>query len=149
MPPSMRQKLSPSPVLSLFPLTDVVEEVQAVYGEAARLPCNMTVNSGDTVYLVLWFKEELATPIYSYDVRELLRGQPKHWWDADLLGSRAFFNAGSSPHLLLQGLTSADAGLYKCRVDFQREPTRNTRINLTVVGKVFFRICSSIRKQNY
>ncbi|XP_050733298.1 synaptogenesis protein syg-2-like isoform X2 [Eriocheir sinensis] len=112
---------------------DVVEEVQAVYGEAARLPCNMTVNSGDTVYLVLWFKEELATPIYSYDVRELLRGQPKHWWDADLLGSRAFFNAGSSPHLLLQGLTSADAGLYKCRVDFQREPTRNTRINLTVV----------------
>ncbi|KAG7173714.1 Nephrin-like 11, partial [Homarus americanus] len=38
-----------------------------------------------------------------YDVRELLGGQPKHWWDAELLGSRAFFNAGSAPsHLLLQ-----------------------------------------------
>lgn len=75
----------------------------------------------------------------SYDVRELLRGQPKHWWDADLLGSRAFFNAGSSPHLLLQGLTEEDAGLYKCRVDFQREPTRNTRVNLTVVGELVLR----------
>ncbi|XP_071533060.1 protein turtle homolog B-like isoform X3 [Panulirus ornatus] len=94
----------------------------------------MSVQAGDTVYLVLWFKEGLTTPIYSYDVRELLGGQPKHWWDADLLGSRAFFNAGSSPsHLLLQGLTQDDGGLYKCRVDFQRAPTRNTRINLTVV----------------
>nr|XP_053653571.1 LOW QUALITY PROTEIN: synaptogenesis protein syg-2-like [Cherax quadricarinatus] len=113
---------------------NVVEEVEGVSGQAARLPCNMSVLTGDTVYLVLWFKEGLTTPIYSYDVRELLGGQPKHWWDADLLGSRAFFNAGSSPsHLLLQGLAEDDAGLYKCRVDFQRAPTRNTRINLTVV----------------
>ncbi|XP_042213244.1 nephrin-like isoform X2 [Homarus americanus] len=112
----------------------VVEEVEGVSGEAARLPCNMSVQTGDTVYLVLWFKEGLTTPIYSYDVRELLGGQPKHWWDAELLGSRAFFNAGSAPsHLLLQGLSREDAGLYKCRVDFQRAPTRNTRINLTVV----------------
>ncbi|XP_037805193.1 nephrin-like isoform X1 [Penaeus monodon] len=72
--------------------------------------------------------------LHSYDVRELLGGQPKHWWDADLLGSRAYFNAGSSPsHLLLEGLAQSDAGLYKCRVDFQRAPTRNTRVNLTVV----------------
>ncbi|KAK4317427.1 hypothetical protein Pmani_011489 [Petrolisthes manimaculis] len=114
--------------------SDVVEEVEGVETEAVRLPCNMSVEAGDTVYLVLWFKEGLTTPIYSYDVRELLAGQPKHWWDADLLGSRAFFNGGSTPsHLLLQSLAKEDAGVYKCRVDFQRAPTRNTRVNLTVV----------------
>ncbi|XP_068232063.1 nephrin-like [Palaemon carinicauda] len=125
------QKLN---VFEMKCLRNIVEEVEGVSNQAARIPCNMTVLSGDTVYLVLWFKEGLTTPIYSYDVRELLGGQPKHWWDAELLGSRAYFNAGSSPsHLLLQGLTKDDAGLYKCRVDFQRAPTRNTRINLTVV----------------
>nr|XP_045602790.1 nephrin-like [Procambarus clarkii] len=112
----------------------VVEKVEGVSGEAARLPCNMSVQAGDTVYLVLWFKEGLTTPIYSYDMRELLGGEPKHWWDQDLLSSRAYFNAGISPsHLLLQDLAEEDAGVYKCRVDFQRAPTRNTRINLTVV----------------
>ncbi|XP_050705734.1 nephrin-like [Eriocheir sinensis] len=110
----------------------VVEEVQAVYGEAARLPCNMTVNSGDTVYLVLWFKEELATPIYSYDVQELLRGQPKHWWDAWIsLGPE--HSSTRARHLTsCCRVSSADAGLYKCRVDFQRAHQKH-RINLTVV----------------
>ncbi|MCL4148666.1 UNVERIFIED_CONTAM: hypothetical protein GTU68_010197, partial [Idotea baltica] len=79
--------------------------------------------------------------LFSYDVRELLSGEPKHWWDADLLSSRAFFNAQSSPaHLLLRHVTPRDAGLYKCRVDFQREPTRNSRVNLTVIGTLSIRI---------
>ena len=73
---------------------------------------------------------------FSYDVRELSSGEPKHWWDADLLGTRAYFNAHSTPsHLLLRHITATDAGMYKCRVDFQRAPTRNSRVNLTVIGE--------------
>lgn len=102
-------------------------------------------------------------PSNSYDVREVPAG--KHWYDAELLGSRATFHAHGhtaapsapfkaeghsrthfssaskspaalqSPHLLLRHLKQMDAGVYKCRVDFQKAPTMITRVNLTVIGK--------------
>ena len=38
--------------------------VTAVVGEAVYLPCNITTDAGDAVLLVLWYREDLGTPIY-------------------------------------------------------------------------------------
>ncbi|KAK7072466.1 hypothetical protein SK128_012312 [Halocaridina rubra] len=69
-----------------------------------------------------------------FDDRALARGKQSHWADDDQLGSRARLDVSSSPALLrLSKLTMADQGLYRCRVDFKFQPTKTTRISLTVV----------------
>ncbi|KAF2367917.1 CD80-like immunoglobulin C2-set, partial [Trinorchestia longiramus] len=105
-----------------------------------KLGCNMTVAKDDAVYLVLWFKQGLVPPIYSYDVREVPAG--KHWYDSEVLDNRASFHphtrsstriSGPGAHLFLKHLKQSDGGVYKCRVDFQKAPTMITRVNLTVI----------------
>ena len=51
-----------------------VAEVTAAASSSASLPCNMTSSAaGDSVRLVLWFRGDMMTPVYSLDSRgELL-----------------------------------------------------------------------------
>ena len=51
-----------SSFVSLVP--DASVSVVGVAGATSRLPCNMSLASGDAVFLVLWFREGLSTPIY-------------------------------------------------------------------------------------
>lgn len=56
------------------------------------------------------------------------------------LGQRLFFSIGETPkdsRLQIKEIKAADGGVYRCRVDFFNSPTRNYRINLTLVGKWF------------
>jgi hypothetical protein len=53
--------------------------------------------------------------------------------------SRVHFQFDSHPValLLLNNVGDHDEGIYRCRVDFGRSPTRNVLVQLTVVGMNF------------
>ncbi|KAK8379388.1 hypothetical protein O3P69_019351 [Scylla paramamosain] len=95
-----------------------LQEVWALEGGRAHLPCNITAPTPeDTPILVLFYNGVTGTPVYRS------------------LGTRAHFDATSLPQgLVVDDLSMADEGQYRCRVDFKASPTRNLRVALTVVG---------------
>ncbi len=69
---------------------------------------------------------------FRYDVRDKAPTDAKRW----SLEDRLFFQVMFDPaHLSIQNLDMRDEGVYRCRVDFKNSPTRNIRVNLTIVGK--------------
>lgn len=54
------------------------------------------------------------------------------------LGERLFFviddNSNKNARLQIKNVQDTDGGVYRCRVDFFNSATRNSRINLTLVG---------------
>lgn len=74
--------------------------------------------------------------VSSFDVRGRPIGQAKLWSSPTVFGSRAFFSTANRPaQLKVDNIQLADEGMYRCRVDFRNSPTRNLKINLTVIGK--------------
>ncbi|XP_060807927.1 nephrin [Amyelois transitella] len=109
-----------------------IESFHAPTGGAVELPCDVTpALPEDRMGLVIWYKQGHETPIYSLDTRE---GVTSHWSDPSTLGSRASFRSETRPAvLILTKLRPEDSGQYRCRVDFIKSPTKNTRLNLTVL----------------
>ncbi|KAG5672457.1 hypothetical protein PVAND_002584 [Polypedilum vanderplanki] len=109
--------------------------VEAVQGTSARLPCNLTSQiDADRVSLVIWYKEGQSTPIYSFDVRhtEVLEKGLHHEGTGNL-GGRSHFNTTALPSFVITNVKGQDNGLYRCRVDFIKSPTRNIKIQLSVI----------------
>ncbi|XP_077301639.1 neural cell adhesion molecule 2-like [Arctopsyche grandis] len=112
---------------------------QVILGGLAKLPCDVTTTQlGDKVSLVIWYREGRPSPIYSFDARETKLSKGKHWSEEQVLGTRASFKVGIKPTaiLTLEQAKSTDGGAYRCRVDFQKSPTRNHMVNLTVIMPV-------------
>lgn len=105
------------------------------------MPCNLTApNYGDKVRLVLWFKNDSKQPIYTYDTRGEAKNydEARHWSDDKVLSGRAFFLGDHNPgRLRLEDVGGRDQGVYKCRVDFRKAPTRISNVNLNVIGEAF------------
>ncbi|XP_030239425.1 uncharacterized protein LOC115562305 isoform X2 [Drosophila navojoa] len=109
--------------------------VEAVLGRTASLPCDIEPEAkDDRVYMVLWFRESAGKPLYSFDVRGRSFEKALYWSDTNSFGPRAYFVTGQQPaKLSVENIQLDDEGVYRCRVDFQNSPTRNHRINLTVI----------------
>ncbi|XP_070508548.1 uncharacterized protein, partial [Chironomus tepperi] len=109
--------------------------VEAVQGTTARLPCNLTSQiDADRVSLVIWYKEGQSTPIYSFDVRHTeMLDKGLHHEGTGSLNGRSHFNTTSLSSFIITNVKGQDNGLYRCRVDFIKSPTRNIKIQLSVI----------------
>ncbi|XP_041969696.1 nephrin-like [Aricia agestis] len=110
-----------------------VIQVWSAPGGETSLPCDL-VSSVHDVAMMMWFKDGDRMPIYTVDFRN---GPPVHWAVAGEFGARAHFvlneSDPSSAHLAVEQVARYDEGLYRCRIDYIDSPTRNYKVNLTVI----------------
>ncbi|GFU41323.1 ig-like domain-containing protein [Trichonephila clavipes] len=123
-------------LLIYFLLIEIPVPYKTVSGGHMNLPCDIqSTLPDDEVYLVLWYKDEIATPIYSLDARRGKLGQARHASSEELTG-RSFFSSVEHPAVLqIDRISLDDEGIYRCRVDFKKARTRHSAILVTVVGK--------------
>lgn len=111
--------------------------VTSVVQGNADLPCNVThlPEENKAVALILWYKDNSSTPIYTIDARTGDFSMAKHFPTEDLVG-RAVFDSSAQPTLLkFTGVVIEDAGQYRCRVDYRQARTENQLTSLKVIGE--------------
>lgn len=70
------------------------------------------------------------------DIRDRDAKAAKRWSDETVFSNRAYFLFDKQPgELAVQNIKDPDTGVYRCRVDFKVAQTRNSIVNLTVIGE--------------
>ncbi|XP_055371722.1 hemicentin-1 [Condylostylus longicornis] len=112
-----------------------IHKMEALTGETIYLPCNVSTHDvGDDIVLILWYREDKGTPIYSVDIRVGDLKAAKRWSDESVFSNRAYFLFDKDPgELAVQSTKESDSGVYRCRVDYKVAQTRNSIVNLTVI----------------
>merc|ERR1719336_3314085 len=59
--------------------------------------------------------------------------QAVQWADSSSIGRRSTFRTNFQTALLIDSVTQEDEGLYRCRIDYKNSPTKNVKINFTVI----------------
>ena len=115
------------------PYTASITYTAVIRGKVA-LPCDITPSSqDDSVALILWYKDDALTPIFTLDSRKGFLDQARTLTSSSL-DNRAYFNSHNRPAFLhIDPIKLSDAGDYRCRVDFKRGRTVNTVISLKVI----------------
>lgn len=73
---------------------------------------------------------------YSVDGRERDFSLAERWSDENVFSNRAYFMPEKKPaELGVDHIRETDQGVYRCRVDFKVAQTRNSKVNLTIIGK--------------
>ena len=109
----------------------------ALVGSSVSLPCNITPpTSDDGVSLILWYRDDQSSPIYTVDARIVMNvAAGKHHLDTTALSNRASFNLTFPvSYLHFAKLIERDTAEYRCRVDFRRGRTINRVMQLNVIG---------------
>ncbi|XP_022237940.1 uncharacterized protein LOC106478611 isoform X2 [Limulus polyphemus] len=107
---------------------------QAVVGQSAQIPCNISLPSEvDSISLVLWYKSGISAPIFSVDSRKGPLEKSKHF-TSDFLGQRGYFDISIQPSVLtINPIQKDDEGDYRCRIDFRYGRTFNSIVTLNVI----------------
>lgn len=83
-------------------------------------------------------------PVCSVDGRERDFRQGERWSDENVFANRAYFIPEKQPaELGIDHIRETDQHIYRCRVDFKIAQTRNSKVNLTIIGKWNFCSISS------
>lgn len=117
-------------------VTVPITQVTALAGDPAYLPCDISTNrNGDSVNLVLWYRDDIDASVYSIDARDRDFEFAERWSDDAVFSNRAYFLPDKKPaELGIDRIRKEEAGVYRCRVDFRIGRTRNSKVNLTVIG---------------
>lgn len=77
---------------------------------------------------------------FSVDSRDRDFSLAERWSDENVFANRAYFMPEKQPaELGVDHIRESDQGIYRCRVDFKIAQTRNSKINLTVIGESFLK----------
>ncbi|XP_069172685.1 protein turtle isoform X1 [Procambarus clarkii] len=112
--------------------TDVLAQLTVLANETVKVPCDLSTRGmADVAIIVLWYRGASPAPFYSYDLRQ---SGGRHWSDETVFGQRAKFDLKvNPPSLRVHPVRPGDQDTYRCRVDYERGPSRTSTVHLAVI----------------